>query len=295
MDAIPTGVVLIKVDPETGPALYAEHFEDPAKRVTCTKDFLLKVQLGHSDKVQNTLLHGDVVFVSHATHLKDHSFIVGVFLEATDKPESFVQGLKNAAKTLEQHQGDSPEEVAVVLEDVFSRLFKTPTVALDIRSIDEHVKEKTKQLLKAGKTSEAQALLQKVKQKVPQKLHSSAQKAQKAINKGDFDRAVRLYLEAAQYAEELEEGDLVKLLKDKAKLAKKIPELLERRDQFASEARKNLREEKFNRAALYYKKAADVSKELMDPEATEEFVLKANALAEFAKVDSRFRRKKEDA
>ncbi|MHA1733536.1 MAG: hypothetical protein ACTSU5_16430 [Promethearchaeota archaeon] len=277
------------MDPDEGPKLFASFFE--AEQVEVTKDLLLRIQMGHSVKQLNSLITEDVVFVSYLVEDRKSAYILGLFLETSDKPESFSQNLKKAALMIKGDVGGSASDLNAKLEELYFKHFRTPQVVLDSKEIEQHIKDKTKELLKQGKTKEAQELLEKVqKRKLPKKLYNCSEKAQKAISSKDFDKAVKLYEEAAGYASELDEPNLARVLLDRAKITRKIPGLLEERNRVASDARKSLREENFHRAAVLYKKAADLSNELMDPASTEEYTLKAKALADFAKIDKKFKK-----
>ncbi|MGV9200341.1 MAG: hypothetical protein ACOC4M_16160, partial [Promethearchaeia archaeon] len=89
--------------------------------------------------------------------------------------------------------------------------------------------------------------------------------------------------------EELREESLKKNLLEKSENAKRVPEMIEERDDAVEEARDYLRDEDFNKAYQWYKKASELSKELMQVKKEEEYRLKAKALQDFYRVDQRFK------
>ena len=69
----------------------------------------------------------------------------------------------------------------------------------------------------------------------------------------------------------------------------RIPELLENRQKMLDKALNSLKNDEWERSAHAFSKSSDLSKELSDSLAAEEYNLKAKTLFEYAKIDKRFR------
>jgi tetratricopeptide (TPR) repeat protein len=161
-------------------------------------------------------------------------------------------------------------------------------MSFDMKELEKSLSERVKTLNLKGKFEEANALLDKMK-KIPLKLIESYKNAEDAIKKQDYEKAEREFEEAKRFAEELDEKDLAKMLKSRAQMSRKIPDFLKKREDYLNRAMQGLRSDKFEEAQKNFQLASDVSKELMDSRRAEEYGLKAKALAEYVKIDRKFR------
>jgi hypothetical protein len=287
---MPLGCFLVTLDPTKGPAYAGRFFEGGKDSYKLTNELLLRLQMIHSSKQQSTLNLEDSVLLTRSYEDRLNHFIVVIVLTPLDKPESFLNGLKDSIQVLVSKKANMKDQPDKLLEDIYFEFYRTPQVTLDSKKLEENIKEKAKKLLQAGKTKEAEDLLEKAtKLKIPKKLYDTSTKAENEIKKGDYEKAARLYQEAADYASELGESGLSEFLRDKGKNSQKLPQFIEQRNQAAADARKALREDKFELAAQLFRKAADLSNELLDAQRVEEFTLKAKALQEYASVEKKFR------
>jgi len=88
------------------------------------------------------------------------------------------------------------------------------------------------------------------------------------------------------------EVEIAKSLRERANLSVDIPDLSKKRDDIVREARSALRKEDFHSAYIYYKRAGELSKKLMQTEKEEEYTLKSKALQDFYQAEQRFQKKK---
>ncbi len=287
---MPLGCFLVTIDPVKGPKYAARFFEGGKDSYKLTDELLLRLQMVHSSKQQSTLTLEDSVLLTRSYEDRKNLIIVVIVLTPLDKPESFLNGLKDSLQKLVPKIASMKDQLDKVLEELYFEYYRTPQVTLDSKKLEENIKEKAKKLLQSGKTKEAEELLEKAtKLKIPKKLYDTATKAENEIKKGDYEKAARFYLEAADYASELGEAALSEFLRDKAKNSQKLPQFTEQRNQAVSDARKALRDDKFELAAQLFRKAADLSNELLDAQKVEEYTLKAKALQEFASVEKKYR------
>ena len=101
-----------------------------------------------------------------------------------------------------------------------------------------------------------------------------------------------MFEEAKQLATEINEKDLVKMFNDKIKLMERIPEFIEKREKALEEAISSLKNGEWERASRAFNRASDQSKELSDPLSAEEYDLKAKTLAEYVKIDKKYKQLK---
>ncbi len=287
---MPKGCFLVTIDPAKGPKYLARFFEAGKDSYKLSDELLLRLQMVHSSKQQSTLTLEDSVLLTRSFEDRKNLYIVVIVLTSLDKPESFLNGLKDSLQKLLSKINTMKDQLDKALEEIYFEYYRTPQVTLDSKKLEDNIKEKAKKLLQSGKTAEAQDLLDKAtKQKLPKKLYDTSAKAEDQIKKGDYEKAARFYQEAADYANELGEQALCDFLRDKAKNSQRLPQFMEQRIQAVNDAKKALRDDKFELAYQLYRKAADLSNELLDAQKVEEYTLKAKALQEYAAVEKKYR------
>ncbi|OLS13443.1 MAG: hypothetical protein RBG13Loki_2897 [Promethearchaeota archaeon CR_4] len=287
---MPLGCFLVTLDATKGPKYSGRFFEAGKDSYKLSDDLLLRLQMVHSSKLQSTITLEDSVLLTRSYEDRQNHFILTVVLTPLDKPETFLNGLKDSIQKIAAKMGSHKDQLDKLLEDNYFESLRTPQVTLDSKKLEENIKDKAKKLLQEGKTKEAEDLLEKAtKLKIPKKLYDTSTKAENELKKGDYEKAARYYQEAADYASELGEDGLCEFLRDKSKNSQRLPQFMEQRNQVVADARKALREEKFELSAQLFRRAADISNELLDAQKVEEFSLKAKALQEYASVEKKYR------
>lgn len=287
---MPLGCFLVVVDPVSGPACTGRFFEAGPDSYVINDDLLLRLQVILGSKTQCTVNLEDSVLLARKYEDRQQHLLICLVLTPLDKPEAFLNGLKDSLQKIVTQQNSGGENLDVFLEDLYFTHYRTPQVTLDSKILEDNIKAKAKKLLAQGETKEAEELLEQVtKYKTPKKLYNAASKAETEVKKGDYEKAARFYEEAVALAQDLGEDTIADYLQEKAKNAQKLPQIIEMRDQTANEARKALREEKFELAAQLFRRAAALSGELLDTKKGEEYTLKAKALQEFAAVEKKYR------
>ncbi|MFO8020356.1 MAG: hypothetical protein R6U96_17170 [Promethearchaeia archaeon] len=275
---------------------YKEKLEEQDFQIS--SNLFLRLNLNHDKNEFSLIKLKDLNLVSYLHHFegkltrKYNGFILGLLIEE-ENPEKYRTGLKNTAKALASKDilDYSEQEFNVLLKKTYQQNLEKSSDRLEADQIKESVINKTKDMLGGGKKERkiAQELLEKIEDDLHLRVSKYYNSAEQSVKKKDYGKAAKLYKKAAEGAEELREEDLKKTFFEKAENAKRVPEMIEERDDAIEEARDNLRDEDFNAASQWYKKASKISKELMQTEKEEEYRLKAKALQDFYRVDQRFK------
>ncbi|MGV9171273.1 MAG: hypothetical protein ACOC35_01720, partial [Promethearchaeia archaeon] len=263
-----------------------------------SSNLFLRLNLNHDKSDFSLIKLKDLNLVSYLYKFKGKlarkhkGFILGLLIEE-ENLEKYRTALKSAAKALESKNivDLSEKEFNVLLKRIYLKHLEQITDRLEADQIKESVINKTKDMLGGGKEERkiAQELLEKIEDEIHLKVSRYYNSAEEALKKKNYDKAAKLYRKAADNAEELREESLKKNLLEKSENAKRVPEMIEERDDAVEEARDYLRDEDFNKAYQWYKKASELSKELMQVKKEEEYRLKAKALQDFYRVDQRFK------
>jgi hypothetical protein len=254
---------------------------------------ILRIRLRHADKrfVLTLLSEFQIYSTVKIVDIKRKTMqlISGVILEKDINSIIHKNALEMFMEKITPLKTESNEKLETYLRDTFSEYFERPEFVLDKKEIEKRLSERVKELNKAGKFDEANKFLDKIK-KIPKKLYKAHNNAENAMQHNDFERSIKEFQTAIKYATELKEHELVGMYKAKIQLARKTPALLKKRDDLIEQALNGLRSDQFSKAQRSFKRAAEVSEELLDSRSSEEYALKAQALAEFIKIDKKFKR-----
>lgn len=299
---MPIGCFVILLNSESEYNVLGYYFKEGKSDFKITSDLYLRLNLDHSKNEYTLLKLKDHHLVSYIYKFKGKisrkalGLIVGALFSESDDPEKLRTPLKNSAIALEQINllDITKEDFEPKLKEIYHEFLETLTDILDPDVLKESIINRTKDMLSGGKRERriAQELLEKIEDNVHTKITEYYKSAEDAIKDLDYERASKQFRKAADVAEELLEKELAKSLNERAKLSFNIPDLTKKRDNIAKEARSALKNENFHSAYIFYLRAAELSKELMQPEKEEEYSLKSKALQDIYLLEERLRKKK---
>jgi len=277
------------------------YYTDKRVDFKITSDLFLRLNLDHSKNDYTLIKLKDISFISYIKNFtgklarKATGIIIGLLLDDDDKPDKFKISLKNTAEILstlnllEITQNEFEEK----LEELFHEQLETLTDVISEAALKDSIIEKAKEMLSGSKKDRkvADELLKKIEANLHLKISEQYKLAESAAKTQDFDKAGKYYTKAAEVAEELLQTELATQLKEKAKNYSTVPLLTKNLDEAVSKARSALKSENFNSSYIWYKKASEIAKNLMEQEKEEEYRLKAKALQDFHQVDKRFKKK----
>ena len=298
---MPEGCFAILLTTESDYKVLGYYFKDKRLDFEITNDMFLRLSLDHAKneisllKLKNVKIESYIYKFKGKLSRKAYGFIIGLLLNEDDDPEKFRVPLKNSAVALEtlNFLEISTEEFQVKLIETYREFLETLTDVLDANSLKKNIINRTKDMLSGDKKERkvAQELLQKIEDNLHVKISEFYKSAEDSLKYMDYDRASKQFSKAAEVAEELLETDLANSLKERATLSIKIPDLTKKREEIVKDARNALKKEDFYNAYIYYKRASEISKELMQPDRDEEYALKSKALQDFYNADQKFKKK----
>lgn len=298
---MPEGCFAILLTTESDYKVLGYYFKDKRLDFEITSDMFLRLSLDHAKnefsllKLKNVKIESYIYKFKGKLSRKAYGFIMGLLLNEDDDPEKFMLPLKNSAIALETLSllDITAEDFQVKLIETYREFLETLTDILDANSLKESIINRTKDMLGGGKNERkiAQELLQKIEDNIHTKIAEFYKSAEDSLKYMDYERASKQFSKAADVAEELLEIDLAKSLRERVKLSVIIPDLAKKREEIVKEARNALKKEDFYNAYIYYKRASEISKELMQPNQDEEYALKSKALQDFYNADQKFKKK----
>ena len=299
---MPSGCFVILLPSDSEYKILGYYYADKRIKFEITESFFLRLNLDHSKNEFNYLKLKDISIVSYLHEFKGKlsrkatGLILGLFLDENDKPEKFRTSLKNGAEALEvlDMLSISREDFETKLKDIYIEHLETLIESLDPDALKESIINRTKEMLSGSKKERATAdeLVKKIQNNEHIKISEYYNMAESALKVKEYDKASKNFQKAAEVAAELLENDLAKTLKHKSKISNKIPVLTKNREKIIQDAKSALKNENFRSAYIFYKKAAEMSKELMQADKEEEYNLKSKALQDFYNADVKFKGKK---
>ena len=299
---MPAGCFVILLPTDSEYKILGYNHVDKRIKFEITESFFLRLNLDHSKNEFNFLKLKDVSIVSYLHEFKGKisrkatGMILGLFLDENDKPEKFSTSLKNGAAAIEliDFLNISKEEFEEKLKEIYVEHLETLVDSLDSNALKESIINRTKEMLSGSKKERAIAdeLVKKIQNNEHAKISEFYQIAENALKINDYDKASKNFKKAAEVADELLEKDLAKTLNHKSKISNKIPVLTKNREKMIQDANSALKSENFRSAYIFYKKAAELSRELMQADKEEEYNLKSKALQDFYNADTKFKGKK---
>ncbi|MEJ2251661.1 MAG: hypothetical protein P8Y70_18470 [Candidatus Lokiarchaeota archaeon] len=299
---MPKGCFAILLPNDTEHKVLGYYFKEASVDFEVSNNLFLRLNLDHGRNEYNLLNLQDFRIFSYLHILKTklkrkaNGIIVGILLEEEDKPEKFRSSLKEAAESLEKIDllDLEKEEFKIELKRIYQDTLEPLVDALDPETIKAYIINRTKSMLSGGKKDrkKAQELLEKIEDKEHTKISQLYKLGKKAYKTSDFEKAAKFYTKSAEIAEDLmgDESELTKSLKERANFSQKVPELSKEREKIVQTARDALRNEDFHTAYTLYRKASDLSKDLVQFDKEEEYRLKSNALRDFYQVDQKYKK-----
>ena len=117
--------------------------------------------------------------------------------------------------------------------------------------IVETINEKTKQMLDDGKLQEARELIN-LGEEIPEKLAEEIKIAEQSLEEKLYKKSKKSYLKAAEYAEIIQEFEIVSFLQHKAEVIGTFPDLSKEREKLLSDAQKIISDLQSNQLHLYH-------------------------------------------
>jgi hypothetical protein len=299
---MPNGCYVILLQSESEYKVLGYYFKQKTPSFEITGDLYLRLNLDHSKNEYTLIKLKEQQLLSYFHKFqgkisrKALGIMVGILINETDDRDKLRVSLKNAAPAIESINflEMSKEEFESKLKEIYHQYLETLIDIIDANALKESIINRTKEMLGGGRKERklAQELLQKVEDKVHLKIGEYYHSAEEALLIPDHEKASKLFSKAAEVAQELMEEELTKSLQERAKLSFNVPDLTKKRENIVKEARNALKNEDFHSAYIFYLRAAELSKELIDPEKEEEYTLKSKALQDIYLFEERGKKKK---
>lgn len=228
---MPTGVFLYEVDKSFGPNVIAEYYLGSDR---ITMDALKLFVEKHLKKgfVDATIQIEEKKFYSskvHAESIDKENLFLGFILKEEEDVVSLKSIFqKSEARILEKYSKDKMK-MKNVLKEILSSILTLMDKLMEPKLIIETINEKTKKMLDDGKLQEARELID-LGEEIPEKLSTEVKEAEELYHQGSYKKAKKSFLNAAKLAAQIQEGEILTFLQNKAEHVGNIPDLIKKRE-----------------------------------------------------------------
>ncbi|MEJ2251125.1 MAG: hypothetical protein P8Y70_02665 [Candidatus Lokiarchaeota archaeon] len=240
----PVGIYLYEIDSSFGPNLIAEYNITDAK---VNKEVLKKLTDKHvkKDLVDATTQLDKSRFFSsklESEPLKQKNIYLGFILREDEDLISLKSVFENIqGRVAKSFDEKNREKMRSLLKDTLNSILSLMEKLKEPGIIHETINEKTKVLLDDGKLQEARELID-LGEEIPKEFSELIKEADKLFSEKNFKKAKKKFLKASQLAAEIQEGELVEFLRNKAKQVGNFPDLIDRRVDLINELSDILKE-----------------------------------------------------
>ncbi|TXT66287.1 MAG: hypothetical protein BAJALOKI3v1_40097 [Promethearchaeota archaeon] len=226
---MPQGIFIYEIAPEFGPNVLAKYFLSDLK---IDKEILEKLNEKHIEKNlvdATTEQNGTRVYSSklESESLEDKNLYLGFILREDEDLVSLKSIFENMEQNIvENIELDDKKQMETLLKDTVNSILSLMDKLKEPSIIQETINEKTKILLDEGKLQEARELID-LGEEIPGELSETIKEADEYYQKEDYKKAKKRFLKAAELAEEIQEEEIVRFLKNKAEKVGTFPDLID--------------------------------------------------------------------
>jgi len=256
---MPQGIFIYQIDPEFGPNIIVKYYLSDIK---ISAEILEKLDEKHIKKNlvdATTEQNGIRVYSSKlkSDSLKKENLYLGFILKKDEDLISLKSIFENMEqKIIENIDLDNKKQMERILKETVNSILSLMDKLKEPAIIQETINEKTKKLLDEGKLQEARELID-LGEEIPGELSETIKEADEYYQKEDYKKAKKRFLKAAELAEQIQEGEIVKFLKNKAEKVGTFPDLLDEEEDLEEDVKDVFDDFEKNQLRLY--------KKLIDP------------------------------
>jgi hypothetical protein len=251
---MPIGIFLYEIDESFGPNILAEYYVNPEHKVN--KEILRDFEDKHIQKEFSYTLFRKKDIRYYSTKLKSEAiqkenlYLGFVFKEGEDLV-SLKSIFENLGEKIIKGYTKERSDMDSLLKNEFNGIFSLMEKLTQPILIKETINEKTKTMMDSGKLQEARELI-KLGEGIPVNLSEEIKLANELLQDSLYKRAKKSFLKAAEWAEMIQENDIVLFLKSKAEQVGAFPDLIKEQEDLKKKIQDTIEELHKNQLHLYH-------------------------------------------
>jgi len=271
----PSGIFLFEIDENFGPKIIADYYLSSQKVVP---EALKNLSDKHKkDLIDATYKKDKNRYYSSkisAGSIKEQLFL-GFQLKEDEDLVSLKSLFENIEQKIAQNFTKDRRQMQNYLKETLSSILSLMEKLKEPKIIQEKINERTKQMLDDGKLQEAREWIE-LGEKIPDQLSTAVKEAEQFYKQKLYKKAKKGYLKAAELANQIEETEMVSILKNKGEKVGDLPIYFKEREVLNKDLKKLLDDLdarpldiKFNRAISIIDQSIQKANDLEENDAIE--------------------------
>jgi len=250
---MPRAIILYEIDKSFGPNILAEYYLKEGDKIpTATlKEFSEKH--GKRDLLEVSIRKDDIRYYSNkvnAEPIEKNNIYMSFILEEGEDLVSLKSFFTNVeAKIIQDFTADK-RKMTEILKKAMNSILSLLEKLKEPKIIKDTINERTKQMLDDGKLTEARELID-LGEEIPEKLAAEVNIAEQWLTEGDYKKAKKYFLKAAELALIIQENEISSFLENKGNHVGTFPVLIKERDNLYKELEKRTSEIESNELYVY--------------------------------------------
>ena len=250
---MPRAIILYEIDKSFGPNILAEYYLKDGDKIptAALKEFSEKHV--KRDMLEVFIRKDDIRYYSskvNAEPIEKNNIYMSFILEEGEDLVSLKSFFTNVEVKIIQDFSTDKRKMAESLKIAMNSIFSLIEKLKEPKIIKDTINERTKQMLDNGKLTEARELID-LGEEIPEKLASEVNIAEQLLDNGDYKKAKKSFLKAAELALIIQENEISSFLENKGIHVGTFPDLIKERDNLYKELEKRTNEIESNELYVY--------------------------------------------
>lgn len=249
---MPTGIFLYEIDQSFGPNIIADYYLTDKK---VSPDVLKEFADKHCKKdiCDATTSREAVRFYSseiNTASLDIKNLYLGFVINEDEDLVALKSHFEKIEENIVQNYSKDKKKMQLLIKENLNSFLSLLEKLEEPKIIKEAINEKTKKMLDDGKLQEARELID-LGEKIPDKLSQEIKQAAEYFNNMLYKKAKKSYLKAADYAEQIQETEIVEFLRKRAENVANLPDLLKTLEALNKAIKKGLDDVEVKKENIY--------------------------------------------
>lgn len=249
---MPSGIFLYEIDESFGPNIIADYYISEKK---VTPDVLKEFADKHCKKdiCDATTSRDEQRFYSsevNAESIKKNNLYLGFVITEDEDLVALKSHFEKIEEDIIQNYSKDKRKMQLLLKKNLNSFLSLLEKLEKPKIIKETINEKTKKMLDEGKLQEARELID-LGEKIPDKLSQEIKLASEYYNNMMFKKTKKSYLKAANYAEQIQETEIVEFLRKRAETVANLPDILKTLEAMNKAIKKGLDDVEVQKVNIY--------------------------------------------
>ncbi len=250
---MPRAIILYEIDKSFGPNILAEYYLKEGDKIPTSTLKEFSEKHGKRDLIEASIRKDEIRYYSrkvNAESIEKNNIYMSFILEDDEDLVSLKSFFTNVEASLIENFTADKKKMTDVLKKAMKSILSLIEKLKEPKIIKDTINERTKQMIDDGKLTEARELID-LGEEIPEKLASEVNLAEHWFTEGEYKRAKKCFLKAAELALIIQENEISSFLENKGNHVGTFPDVIKERDNLYKELEKRTIEIERNELYVY--------------------------------------------